>query len=54
MTAAQAAAAGTAARKAGRPSTACPFDDKAPELRTAWVRGWVAQRTADLYGHLPA
>ena len=48
MTPAQALAAGAAARTAGLPSLACPHP--AGELRAAWVRGWVRQRTTDLYG----
>lgn len=49
MTEDQALEAGRRARELGAPSTACPFGDEAPELRTAWVRGWVRQRTAELY-----
>ncbi len=43
-------AAGRAARRAGQPSTACPHGDDAPDLRRAWVTGWVRQRSADLFG----
>lgn len=50
MTPEQATAAGTAARQAGDPSTVCPHGDEAPALRTAWLRGWVAERTRQLYG----
>lgn len=52
MTTAQATAAGRAARQAGQPSPSCPHGDEAPELRTAWVAGWVAQRSAELYAPL--